>query len=146
MLMSPKAKESILTFCSELCLAVFVLDDGEKEKVSKRIFELHVKKNQSFTMYMYLQYQQIKRHSDDLCSYQRPSCRGWSREMCRNLCNDVHKSPPPKNCISLSKSYHFPSNLTEQLVQMKRYITKWSISRDVQIEIKFYSCLIKLVL
>ena len=63
MLMSPKAKESILTFCSELCLAVFVLDDGEKEKVSKSIFELHVKKNQSFTMYryMYLQYQQIKR-------------------------------------------------------------------------------------
>ena len=44
MLMSPKAKESILTFCSELCLTVFVLDDGEKEKVSKRIFELHVKK------------------------------------------------------------------------------------------------------
>ena len=61
MLMSPKAKESILTFCSELCLTVFVLDDGEKEKVSKRFFELHVKKNQSFTMYMYLQYQQIKK-------------------------------------------------------------------------------------
>ena len=60
MLMSPKAKESMLTFCSELCLAVFVLDDGEKEKVSKRIFELRVKKNQSFTIYMYLQYQQIQ--------------------------------------------------------------------------------------
>lgn len=61
MLMASKAKESILRFCFELCLAVSEWDDGEKEKVSTRIFELHMKKNLSFTMYVYLQYQQIKK-------------------------------------------------------------------------------------
>lgn len=44
-------------------------------------------------------------------------CAGICAMMFTNL-------PPPKNCISLSKSCHFPSNLTQQLVQMKRYVTK----------------------
>lgn len=94
-------------------------------------------------MYMYLQYQQIKKAFLWLMLLSAAILRGLIRGNIQEFVQRCSQISPTQELHFCIKELPFPLSLTQQLVQMKPWVTKWSISRDFQIEIKFYSCLIK---